>query len=109
MNEPVSTAQRKNTAERRTRRWPRTQAVPTPKGSAQHSSVWKRDRKFSNLLSCAVVFKCCSIGQPWFGLRLPHLCRSTLERNLGKHSTSCSIPATTESAESPVVLQRSPM
>ena len=28
------------------------------------------------------VFKCCSIGEPWFGLR--HLCRSTLEGNLGK-------------------------
>jgi len=48
------------------------------------------------------VFKCCSIGEPWFGLR--HLCRSTLEGNLGKNSTSCSIPPTMESAESPVAL-----
>ena len=53
------------------------------------------------------VFKCCSIGEPWFGLR--HLCRSTLEGNLDKNSTSCSIPPTMESAESPVALQRSPM
>jgi hypothetical protein len=78
-------------------------------GSAQHSSVSKRDRKFSNLLSSAAVFKCCSVGQPWFGLRLPQLCHSTLEQNLGRNSTSCSIPATMESAESPVALQRSPM
>ena len=41
-----------------------------------------------------------------FGLRLPHLCHPTLERNLGKNSTSCLIPAT---MESPVALQRSPM